>query len=97
MGIGHVNGDLFDDDRSRVIAVHYDYMVVAGTQGGRGHYKQDRIYVLAKRFRLPVILFAEGGGGRPGISGGERAEALDITRAAGLRVAAGGHRVILPC
>jgi acetyl-CoA carboxylase carboxyltransferase component len=90
MGIGHVNGDLFDEDRSRVIAVHYDYMVVAGTQGGRGHYKQDRIYVLAKRFRLPVILFAEGGGGRPGISGGEKAEILDIASAAGLRAAAGG-------
>jgi len=74
MGVGSVNGDLFDEDRSRAIVVHYDYMVVAGTQGGRGHYKQDRIYELAKRFRLPVILFAEGGGGRPGISGGYRTE-----------------------
>ena len=85
MGIGHINGDLFDDDRSRAVAVHYDYMVVAGTQGGRGHYKQDRIYELAGRYRLPLILFAEGGGGRPGISGGERAEARDIAVDAGLR------------
>jgi acetyl-CoA carboxylase carboxyltransferase component len=46
-------------------------MVVAGTQGGRGHYKQDRMYELAGRYRLPLVLFAEGGGGRPGISGGE--------------------------
>ena len=71
MGIGSVNGDQFDDDRSRAIVVHYDYMVVAGTQGGRGHYKQDRMYELAGRFRMPLVLFAEGGGGRPGISGGE--------------------------
>ena len=71
MGIGMVNGDQFDDDRARAAVVHYDYMVVAGTQGGRGHYKQDRIYELAGRYRLPLVLFAEGGGGRPGISGGE--------------------------
>ncbi|MDA1004706.1 MAG: carbamoyl-phosphate synthase large subunit [Chloroflexi bacterium] len=71
MGIGHVNGDLFEPERSRAVVVHYDYMVVAGTQGGRGHYKQDRMYELAERYRLPVVLFAEGGGGRPGISGGE--------------------------
>ena len=85
MGIGNINGDLFDADASRAVAVHYDYMVVAGTQGGRGHYKQDRIYELAGRYRLPLILFAEGGGGRPGISGGERAEAVDIAIEAGLR------------
>ena len=85
MGIGHINGDLFEADRSRAVAVHYDYMVVAGTQGGRGHYKQDRIYELAGRYRLPLILFAEGGGGRPGISGGERAEVTDIAVEAGLR------------
>ena len=85
MGIGSINGDLFEEDQSRAVVVHYDYMVVAGTQGGRGHYKQDRIYELAGRYRLPLILFAEGGGGRPGISGGERAEAVDIAVEAGLR------------
>ena len=73
MGIGSVNGDKFDAEGARVVVAHYDYMVVAGTQGGRGHYKQDRMYEVARRFRLPVILFAEGGGGRPGISGGESA------------------------
>lgn len=88
MGIGHVNGDKFEEDQSRVIAVHYDYMVVAGTQGGRGHYKQDRMYVLAKRFKLPIILFSEGGGGRPGISGGEPAETQDLATLSGLRDAA---------
>ena len=65
-GTCSINGDLFDDDRSRAILVHYDYTVLAGTQGGRNHYKQDRMYELAKRFRLPLVLFGEGGGGRPG-------------------------------
>ncbi|MEE8353367.1 MAG: carboxyl transferase domain-containing protein [Dehalococcoidales bacterium] len=73
MGTGSVNGDLFDEERSRVVIVHYDYMTVAGTQGGRGHVKQDRLYELAYRFRLPLVLFSEGGGGRPGISGGTNA------------------------
>ena len=85
MGVGNINGDLFGLERSRATVVHYDYMVVAGTQGGRGHYKQDRIYDLAGRFRLPLVLFAEGGGGRPGISGGEREERVDIAAEAGLR------------
>ncbi len=79
MGIGAVNGDQFDATQARVAIAHYDYMVVAGTQGGRGHYKQDRLFEMARRFRLPLILFAEGGGGRPGISGGE-AEARSNTR-----------------
>jgi acetyl/propionyl-CoA carboxylase alpha subunit/acetyl-CoA carboxylase carboxyltransferase component len=74
MGIGSVNGDKVDAENARVVVAHYDYMVVAGTQGGRGHYKQDRLYEMARRFRLPVILFGEGGGGRPGISGGESEE-----------------------
>jgi acetyl-CoA carboxylase carboxyltransferase component len=46
--------------------IHYDYSVLAGTQGGRGHYKQDRMFELALRFKLPMVLFSEGGGGRPG-------------------------------
>lgn len=65
-GTCSINGELFDDERSRAIIVHYDYTVLAGTQGGRNHYKQDRMYELAGRFRLPLILFGEGGGGRPG-------------------------------
>jgi len=65
-GTCSINGDRFDDSRSRAIIVHYDYTVLAGTQGGRNHYKQDRMYELASRFRLPLILFGEGGGGRPG-------------------------------
>jgi acetyl/propionyl-CoA carboxylase alpha subunit len=76
-GVGPVNGDLFDDEHSRAIAVHYDYTVFAGTQGNRNHYKQDRMYELAHRYGLPVILFAEGGGGRPGDTGREGGVGLD--------------------
>ncbi|MFL2804038.1 MAG: carboxyl transferase domain-containing protein [Dehalococcoidia bacterium] len=69
-GMGTVNADLFSSsEQSRVLAVSYDYTVFAGTQGKKNHYKQDRIYELAKRFRLPIVLFGEGGGGRPGDDG----------------------------
>ncbi|MEU3557249.1 acetyl-CoA carboxylase family protein [Streptomyces fragilis] len=44
----------------------YDYTVLAGTQGMNNHRKTDRLLELADRRRLPVVLFAEGGGGRPG-------------------------------
>jgi acetyl-CoA carboxylase carboxyltransferase component len=48
------------------VAMSYDYTVLAGTQGMRGHLKKDRLFEVAERRRLPVVLFAEGGGGRPG-------------------------------
>jgi acetyl/propionyl-CoA carboxylase alpha subunit/acetyl-CoA carboxylase carboxyltransferase component len=65
-GTCSINGALFDETRSRAAAVHYDYTVLAGTQGHRNHYKQDRMFELAIRFRLPLVVFGEGGGGRPG-------------------------------
>ena len=58
-GVGDVDG-------SPTVAMSYDYTVLAGTQGMRGHLKKDRLFELAERRRLPVVLFAEGGGGRPG-------------------------------
>jgi len=78
-GLGTVNGDIFDDQDSRILAVSYDYTVLAGTQGGRGHYKQDRVYELAHRFRLPVVLFSEGGGGRPGDTDGPGGVGMNTT------------------
>jgi acetyl-CoA carboxylase carboxyltransferase component len=48
------------------VAMSYDYTVLAGTQGMRNHLKKDRLFEIAERRRLPVVLFAEGGGGRPG-------------------------------
>jgi acetyl-CoA carboxylase carboxyltransferase component len=58
-GAGTIAGD-------PCIAMSYDYTVLAGTQGMRNHLKKDRLFELAQRRRLPVVLFAEGGGGRPG-------------------------------
>ena len=78
-GTGSINGDLFPDDRSRAIVAHYDYTVLAGTQGGRNHYKQDRVFELAHRYRLPVVLFGEGGGGRPGDDNNGPRVAMDTT------------------
>lgn len=64
-GIGRVNGELFGD-RAACAVLSYDYTVLAGTQGALGHLKKDRMFELIERMRLPTILFAEGGGGRPG-------------------------------
>ena len=41
------------------MVVHYDYTVIAGTQGSRNHYKTDRLFELALRFRM-LVLFSEG-------------------------------------
>src|SRR3954452_15301863 len=58
-GVGDVDG-------SPTVVMSYDYTVLAGTQGMRNHLKKDRLFEIAERRRLPVVLFAEGGGGRPG-------------------------------
>jgi acetyl-CoA carboxylase carboxyltransferase component len=65
-GIGQVNSSLFGEDKARCMIIAYDYTVLAGTQGFFGHKKKDRMLRLAHEQRLPVVLFAEGGGGRPG-------------------------------
>lgn len=64
--IGSVNGHLFDRSRTRCLVLGYDYSVLAGTQGMFNHKKKDRMLQLAYKHRLPTVLFAEGGGGRPG-------------------------------
>jgi acetyl/propionyl-CoA carboxylase alpha subunit len=66
MGIGRVNGEWFADADARCIAMSYDYTVLAGTQGAKNHKKKDRMFELAAEWKLPVVIFAEGGGGRPG-------------------------------
>ncbi len=65
-GIGSINGALFGDEASRAVVLAYDATVLAGTQGLRNHQKTDRMLGIALQQRLPVVLFAEGGGGRPG-------------------------------
>ncbi len=64
LGLGTVNGQDFPEEQGRAAVAHYDYTVMAGTQGRNGHRKQDRFFELAHDLRIPVVLFAEGGGGR---------------------------------
>lgn len=65
-GIGTVNADLFGAETARCMAMSYDYTVFAGTQGAMNHKKTDRMLELAEQWRLPLVFFTEGGGGRPG-------------------------------
>ncbi len=69
-GIGRVDG-------RPVVVASYDYTVLAGTQGFQNHRKKDRLFELAERQRLPVVLFAEGGGGRPGDTDAPGVSGLD--------------------
>ncbi|HXV71672.1 MAG TPA: carboxyl transferase domain-containing protein [Acidimicrobiia bacterium] len=63
-GVGRIDTGTDGDDRA--VVVSYDYTVLAGTQGARNHHKKDRLFTLAAETGLPLVLFAEGGGGRPG-------------------------------
>ena len=56
----------------------YDYLVMAGTQGMRGHRKSDRLIEVATRLHLPAVFFTEGGGGRPGDVDIPLVSALDV-------------------
>jgi acetyl-CoA carboxylase carboxyltransferase component len=69
-GVGTVEG--------RPTAVlSYDYTVLAGTQGFQNHRKKDRLFDVIERRRLPVVFFAEGGGGRPGDTDSPGVSGLD--------------------
>jgi len=65
-GVGRVNGEAFGEARTLCVVMSYDYTVLAGTQGTMNHLKKDRMFELAEERSLPVVLFSEGGGGRPG-------------------------------
>ncbi len=69
-GLATINGNLFGATKVRCVVMAYDYMVLAGTQGYQNHRKKDRMFQIARELRLPLVLFAEGGGGRPGDTGG---------------------------
>jgi acetyl/propionyl-CoA carboxylase alpha subunit/acetyl-CoA carboxylase carboxyltransferase component len=79
MGLGRVNGDVFPDEQSRIVVMAYDYTVLAGTQGMRNHQKKDRLLTIAEKWRLPIVFFTEGGGGRPGDTDGMSAGGLNTT------------------
>jgi acetyl-CoA carboxylase carboxyltransferase component len=70
-GIGTIDGQ-------RVAVVGYDVMVLAGTQGLMGHKKTDRFLDVVRRELLPLVLFAEGGGGRPGDTDVPTVGGLDV-------------------
>ena len=78
-GIGTVNGSLFDSEKARCMVLAYDYTVLAGTQGQFSHKKIDRMLELANRWKMPTVLFAEGGGGRPGDVDANAVAGLDLT------------------
>jgi acetyl-CoA carboxylase carboxyltransferase component len=89
-GTARINGELFGEERAACAVLSYDYTVLAGTQGALGHRKKDRLFELIERMRLPTVLFAEGGGGRPGDSDYPVVSALD-TRAFALWARLSGH------
>ncbi len=77
-GLCRINGDHFDDAASRCAVMSYDYSVLAGTQGFRSHQKKDRLLEVVDRLGLPIVLFAEGGGGRPGDTDSPDLSGLEI-------------------
>lgn len=69
----------------------YDYTVLAGTQGYFSHRKTDRVLEVARERQVPVVLFGEGGGGRPGDTDAEHlvAAGLNVTTFATLGTLSG--------
>ncbi len=65
-GVGEVNRNLFSARDSRTAILAYDYSVLAGTQGFFNHEKTDRMIEVIEQTPMPLVFFAEGGGGRPG-------------------------------
>lgn len=65
-GVATVNAEKFGADAARCMVIAYDYTVLAGTQGHMNHKKIDRMLGLAEQWRMPLVFYAEGGGGRPG-------------------------------
>ncbi|GAA4681548.1 acyl-CoA carboxylase subunit beta [Nocardioides nanhaiensis] len=72
-------GGLATIEGHQVAVLSYDYLVMAGTQGMRGHRKTDRLLDVIERLRLPTVFFAAGGGGRPGDTDIPLVSALDVT------------------
>lgn len=77
-GLAKINSKLFSSEKTNCVVVAYDYTVLAGTQGFINHRKKDRIFEVAKRNMIPVVLFAEGGGGRPGDTDAPGVAGLDV-------------------
>jgi len=65
-GVATVNAEKFGAHDARCMVISYDYTVLAGTQGHMNHKKIDRMLGLAEQWRMPLVFYGEGGGGRPG-------------------------------
>jgi acetyl-CoA carboxylase carboxyltransferase component len=65
-GLALINADLFDNTATQTAVIVNDYSVLAGTQGYFHHKKLDRILEIATEKELPIVMYTEGGGGRPG-------------------------------
>ncbi len=86
-GLATVNAALFGaqlgqqagQQAARCAVLAYDYTVLAGTQGLFNHKKTDRLFQLAEQWKIPIVLFAEGGGGRPGDTDFNGVAGLDVT------------------
>ncbi|HEY7775228.1 MAG TPA: carboxyl transferase domain-containing protein, partial [Kineobactrum sp.] len=65
-GTATINAAQVGAHAARAAVIINDYTVLAGTQGFFHHRKLDRLCALAESNRLPVVMYTEGGGGRPG-------------------------------
>ncbi|WP_028238641.1 carboxyl transferase domain-containing protein [Stutzerimonas azotifigens] len=89
-GLGTVNAARFGDQAGRCMVMGYDYTVFAGTQGVMNHKKTERMLQLAEQWRVPLVLLAEGGGGRPndtdflGVAGLDNRTFIGMARLSGL-------------
>ena len=70
-GFGQVNGTLFPPVLSRSLVIAFDDTVLAGTMGELARDKLKRTLAVAAQDHRPVVLFAEGGGGRAGDTDGK--------------------------
>lgn len=77
-GLATINAQRYGEQRSHCIVLHYDYTVLAGTQGALNHAKTDRLLEIAAKSNRSVVFFTEGGGGRPGD--------VDVQTLAGLHI-----------
>jgi acetyl-CoA carboxylase carboxyltransferase component len=88
-GLGRINAALFPPHRSTCAIVAYDYTVMSGTQGHFSHRKTDRILEQARLHRYPLVLFAEGAGGRPGDTDAQIVAGLHYTTFAAMGALSG--------
>ncbi|MEO0603552.1 MAG: carboxyl transferase domain-containing protein, partial [Myxococcota bacterium] len=65
-GLATINAAEVGASRAATAVIVNDQTVLAGTQGYFHHRKIDRILDVARKQRLPIVMYTEGGGGRPG-------------------------------